>query len=54
MPMKNRQQRAVIAMMGVAQHASDQPHIGELGQPLGFTIAFVEDILRFDVEAKLG
>src|SRR5215831_9457118 len=53
MPMKNGQQWAVVAMMGIPEHTAEQADIREFGQPGRLTGAFVEDILGFDVKAEL-
>src|ERR1041385_88694 len=53
MPMQHREQRTVIAMVGIAQHAAKQAHVRELGQALRLVVAFIEDVLGLDVEAKL-
>src|SRR5207247_11163761 len=53
MPVQNREQGAVIAVAGVAQHPANQAHIGELRQSPGAAVSFVEDVLRFDVEANV-
>ncbi len=52
--MKYREQRPVIAVMRVAQHPADEPHVGELGKPFPFPVAFIEHVLRFDIEPELG
>src|ERR1051325_2365199 len=54
MPVKNRQQWTVIAMMRVAQHSANQSDVGELCQPFRAAVSFKEDVLRFDEQPKLG
>ena len=54
MPMQNGQQRTVVAMMRIPQHAADQPDVGKFRKAISGTVAFVENILRFDINAKLG
>src|SRR5689334_898623 len=41
-------------MMSIAQHTANKADIGEFGQPIGGTIAFVEHVLGFNVDAELG
>ena len=40
-------------MEGVAQHPPDQAHVGKFGQALGAAVAFIEHVLRLDVEPEL-
>jgi len=53
MPVQERQQRTVVAMLDVAQHAAHEADVGELGQTLGAAVAFEHHVLRFDVELEL-
>ena len=38
----------------VAQHPPDEPHVGELRRPFRFPVAFIEYVLRFDINPELG
>src|SRR5882724_3577683 len=40
-------------MVCVAEHTADEANIGELCHSIGAAVAFVEDVLGFDEEAKL-
>ena len=52
-PVENRPQRAVVAVLRVAQHPPDEPHVGELREALRGAVAFVKHVLGFDVEPEL-
>ena len=53
MPVEDGEERAVVAVLHVAQHSPQQTHVGELGAPPAAAVAFVEDVLGLDVEAEL-
>jgi hypothetical protein len=46
-------QRAVVAVLHVAQHPPEQAHVGEMRQPPLAAVALVKDVLRLDVQAEL-
>jgi len=52
-PVQDGQQRAVVAVLDIAQHAPQQAHVGELGAAAIASVAFGQHVLRFDVEAEL-
>ena len=53
MPVQDGEQRAVVAVLHVAQHPPQQAHVGELRAPPAAAVAFVEHVLGLDVEAEL-
>src|SRR4029077_287327 len=53
MPVQNREQRTVVAVVRVAQHATDEAHVCELSQSVGRAIAFIEHIAGLDENAEL-
>src|ERR1035441_4748973 len=53
MPVQDGEERAVVAVLHVAQHPPQQTHVSEVRAPPGAAVAFEEDVLGFDVEAKL-